>query len=63
MDKEIQTILDCFTGADGGVSFVKLTFFLNEIKDNEEHPARDIKDAIYLIANLITLLQKKRDNS
>ncbi len=32
----IDPILDCFSGADGGMSFVKLKFFLEQMEQMEQ---------------------------
>ena len=58
--ENIITITDCFTGADGGIAFVKLKMFLEHLerdKSNDEN-SQKMLDAVDKLAKLITVLSK-----
>lgn len=55
----ITTILDCFSGTDGGISFVKLRFFLESLEKNDtSENAQKMLEAVDKLAKLITFLSK-----
>lgn len=61
LDKDFETIVDCLTGADGGVSFVRLQGFIEEMEKraNADDTAADqVLTIVYRFANLIRLANK-----
>lgn len=64
MKEDLQTILDCMIGVDGGVSFVRLKWFLEQCQQRYEHHGNDapgdlkILEAVNLLARVIKAVNK-----
>jgi hypothetical protein len=61
LDNDFETITDCFTGADGGVSFVRLQSLLEEMEKRAnagDMVADKVLGTIYQMARLIQVANK-----
>lgn len=54
----IMILVDCFTGADGGVSFVKTRQFLENLDPKQSEEAYQMLLALDRLAKLITILER-----
>ena len=67
MKEDLQTILDCMNGVDGGISFVQLKWFLEQCQQRYEHHGNDapgdrkILEAVNLLARVIKAVNKAAD--
>ena len=62
LDKAFNEILDCFTGADGGSSFMHLQGFLEEFEKraaNGDEAADKLLTVVYQFARLIKVANTK----
>jgi len=60
-----QQILDTFSGADGGISFVLLKTLVEELDQRAEsgdQAAQRIVEVVYQFARLINLANSQREN-
>lgn len=60
-DNDIKVILACFSGEDGGVSFVKLRQFLADFEkraENGDDAAEQILLVVHRFAKLIQIAQQ-----
>ena len=56
----IETIMDCFAGADGGIVYIKLVQFLEDIHKKSEtgnEAATEILNVVYRFENLIKIFK------
>lgn len=54
--ENIITLLDCFSGVDGGISFVKLRFFLEGLESDPSDEAQRMLLSLEHLARLIDAL-------
>jgi hypothetical protein len=62
MKEDLQTILDCMTGVDGGVSFVLLKSLLERCQERNEEADRQILQVVNRMARLIRAVNKDTDH-
>lgn len=61
MDKDLQIILDCFSGLDGGITFIQLKILLKELEEKanaNDQSAKELVKAVHVFANIITFASK-----
>ena len=56
--KDIRILLDCFSGADGGVSFVKVRSFLEGLDASNSVNEANMLASLNQLARLITILSE-----
>lgn len=58
--KALDNILDCFGGADGGASFVRLKWFLEDLDERQETDpvAEQILEVMFRFSRLIDVANK-----
>ena len=55
---DLQVILDCMSGADGGMSYLRLRALLDDIEHDESDEANKLKHAIQTVANVIKVISR-----
>lgn len=55
-----STIIDCFSGADGGVSFTKLRLLLEDMEAEESDTGNQVVDIMTKFAKLIKVANRKQ---
>ena len=61
LDKDFEAITDCFTGADGGLEFIRLQSLLEEMEKRAnagDEAADKVLGAVYQMARLIQVANK-----
>ncbi len=53
----IDPILDCFSGADGGMSFVKLKFFLEQMEQKSEKGDIAAKEILLIAKRFVKIIE------
>jgi len=63
VNEEIENILDCFTGADGGISFIMFRTLMEQLKDEDTDAARQLEHIVRQFSTLIDVANSnnKRD--
>jgi len=56
----LDNIMDCFTGTDGGVSFVNLRFLLEGMEKEDTDSAEAVLDIMRKFSRLIDVANKKK---
>ena len=51
MNKSFQNILDCFTAADGGVSFIKFQLFIEDME-------KQFEEGSYAAGEVLTIMDR-----
>ena len=62
LDKDFEAIVDCFTGADGGLEFIRLQSLLEEMEKRAnagDQAADKVLGAVYQMARLIKVANPK----
>ena len=54
--KQLENIMDCFTGADGGVSFMNLKLLLDEMERQELNGDTDASEVLRIFSNFSRLI-------
>lgn len=54
--KQLENILDCFTGADGGVLFMNLKLLLDEMERQELNGDTDASEVLLIFSNFSRLI-------
>jgi len=62
VNADIDEIMDCMAGADGGIGFVRLSRLLNKCIDerDESYDAERLLDRVRFFANLIRVANGKK---
>jgi len=55
--KAMDTILDCFGGADGGITFIRLRDFIKRMENEDSESARKILLVLHRFSKLIEVVQ------
>ena len=54
--KQLENIMDCFTGADGGVSFMNLRLLLEQMERQENEGDEMASDVLKIFSNFSRLI-------
>jgi len=53
--ESLDNILNCMSGADGGIAFVRLMALLEKIGEDEAHAGRLVEEAVHQFSRLINV--------
>lgn len=59
LKSEIQNIMDTFTGADGGVSFMQLRWMLESFEEEDSQASRTLLRMVSNFSRLIDMAKKQ----
>lgn len=58
VNDEINNIMDCFAGADGGVAFVQFRGMMEQMKKEDSESAREIEAVVRKFSKLSDIASK-----
>ena len=61
--RELDKITSVFTGEDGGICFLKLKIFLEEIGKKEEQGDKDAEKILLIVKHFVNLLDYVENNT